>query len=262
MAKTRVPKTKGKTRVQTPTPASRRRGLDRRWWIAIGAAGLAIVVALVTVSILSTGDDDSSGGEPVSAGTPLPGAEEVEALLGGIPQDGETLGDPNAPVTLVVYADPQCPACAGFAIETLPDLIEQYVRPGDLLLRYRGVPIIGPDSETGLEAAYAAGLQDKLWHFSDITYLNQGEENSGWLDDDFIRAAAASVPGLDVEQLLEDRDSAEVGELLATAASDAEEIGLEGTPTFQVGPTGGSLGEPVLGGDFESLSALIDPLLE
>jgi hypothetical protein len=29
-----------------------------------------------------------------------------------------------------------------------------------------------------------------------------------------------------------------------------------------VGPTGGSLGEPVLGGDFESLSALIDPLLE
>ena len=261
MAKTRVPGTKTKSGVRTPPPARRRQGLDRRWWIAIGAAGLAIVIALVAISILSTRGDDS-GNEPIPAGTSLPGADEVESLLAGIPQDGELLGDLDAPVTLVVYEDPQCPACAGFAVETLPELIDRYVRPGDVVLRYRGVPIIGPDSVTGLEATYAAGLQDRLWNFSDVTYLNQGAENSGWLDDDFIRAAASSVRGLDVERLMQDRDSGEVEELLAAARSDAEEIGVRGTPTFQVGQTGGTLGEPVLGGDLEALAKLIDPLLE
>jgi protein-disulfide isomerase len=249
--------------VQTPAAAGQRRALDRRWWIAIGAVALAIVAALVTVSVLTAGSDEETGADGgAAAGTTLPGAEEVEALLGGIPQDVEALGEADAPVTLVVYADPQCPACAGFAAETLPELVETYVRPGDVRIVYRGVPIIGPDSETGLSAAYAAGLQNKLWQFSDITYVNQGEENSGWLDDEFVRAAAASVEGLDVERVMEERDSAEVEELLQAARADAEAIGLEGTPTFQVGKTGGELGEPVLGGDFDSLSELIDPLLE
>jgi protein-disulfide isomerase len=264
MAKTRVPETRRKPQVpRAPTAARRRRGLDRRWWIAIGAAGLAIVAVLVTISILTAGgDDDSAADAAVEAGTPLPGSEDVEALLGGIPQDGESLGEPNAPVTLVVFADPQCPACAAFAVQTLPELIERYVRPGDVRLEYRGVAILGPDSETGLQGAYAAGLQNRLWNLSDVTYLNQGEENSGWLDEDFIRAAAASVPGLDVERVLADRDSAEVEELLAAARADAEEIELRGTPTFQVGRTGESLGEPVSGGDIDTLAELIDPLLE
>jgi protein-disulfide isomerase len=262
MARAKVPETRRKPRVQTPAPPASRRRLDRRWWIAIGAVGLAIVAALVTISILSVGGDDSAAEAPAEAGAALPGSDEVDALLGGIPQDGEFLGEPNAPVTLVIYADPQCPACAAFATQTLPELIERYVRLGDVRLQYRGVPIIGPDSENGLEAAYAAGLQNQLWQFSDITYVNQGEENSGWLDDDFIRAAAGSVPGLDVERLLADRDSAEVEELLTAARSDAEAIGLEGTPTFQVGRTGEALGEPALGGDIDSLAELIDPLLE
>lgn len=262
MAKTRVPETRRKPQVpKAPAAARGRRTLDRRWWIAIGGAALVIVAVLVTISILSAGDDSATD-NAVAAGTPLPGSEDVEALLGGIPQDGESLGDPSAPVTLVVYADPQCPACAGFAIQTLPELIERYVRSGDVRLQYRGVPILGPDSETGLAAAYAAGLQGRLWNFSDVTYLNQGEENSGWLDDDFIRAAAGSVPGLDVGRVLDERDSDEVDQLLAAARADAEEIELTGTPTFQVGRTGESLGEPVLAGDIDSLAELIDPLLE
>jgi protein-disulfide isomerase len=259
MAKTKVPETRRKTRLQTPAPPGGRRKLDRRWWIAICGLALAIVAALVTVSIL-TGDGGAAD-EPLSAGTKLPGADEVQELLRGIPQDGESLGDPDAPVTLVIFADPQCPACAAFAQESLPPLIDRYIRPGDVRLEYRGVPIIGPDSSTGLEAAYAAGLQDRLWHFSDITYLNQGDENSGWLDDDFIRAVAASVPGLDAERLLGDRESEEVEQRLAAARADAEKIGLQGTPTFQIGRTGEELGEPILGGDFDSLSELIEPLL-
>ena len=263
MAKTKVPKTrKRKTRVQAPRPAAGRRTIDRRWWIAIGAGALAIVAALVTVSVLSTrGDGESPTDRAIQAGTALPGAAKVTALLRGIPQDGETLGDPDSPVTLVVFADPQCPACAAFAVETLPQLIDRYVRPGDLRIQYRGVAIIGSDSLTGLAAAYAAGLQDKFWNFSDVTYLNQGEENSGWLDDNFVRAAAGSVPGLDVARLLRDRESAQIERALREAQADAVAIGLRGTPTFQVGRTGEKFGQPQTGGDITPLGAEIDPLL-
>lgn len=261
MAAPKVPKTTRKRRVATPPAAAPKRTLDRRWWTAIAIAALLIVGALVAISIISAGDDGGDAADDVQPGTALPGAGQIAALLQGIPQDGQILGDPDAPVTVAVYADPQCPACAGFAVETLPDLIERYVRPGDVRLDYRGVAFIGPDSETGLAAAYAAGIQDRLWHFSDLTYANQGAENDGWLDDDFIRAAAASFPGIDVEQLLADRDSAEVEEQLADDKAEAQRVAIQGTPTFQVGRTGEELGEPQLGGDIGKLSGLIDPLL-
>jgi protein-disulfide isomerase len=262
MAKSKARKPKRKRRVQAPRTAAPSRAIDRRWWIAIGVGALAIVAVLVAVSVLTTRRGDDSGADRAAeAGTPLPGSAEVREMLRGIPQDGESLGAADARVTLVVYADPQCPACAGFAVQTLPELVERYVRPGDVRLEYRGVAIIGPDSTTGLEAAYAAGLQSKLWDFSDVTYLNQGDENSGWLDDDFVRAAAASVPGLDVARVLEDRGSAEVERQLEAAQSQAEDAGIEGTPTFQVGRSDGTLGEPLLGGDIDTLSEVIDPLL-
>jgi protein-disulfide isomerase len=239
-----------------------KRPLDRRVWIIVGVAALLILGALVAASVLSGNDDEGDGAQAIPAGTALPGTAEVQELFAGIPQEGPVLGDPDAPVTVAVYSDPQCPACASFAGRTLPDLIERYVRPGDVRIVYRGVPIIGPDSEGGLAATYAAGLQDKLWEFSELTYVNQGAENAGWLDEDFIRTAAGSFPGLDVEQLLEDRDSDAVRAQLAEDVSEAQRIGLEGTPTFQVGRTGERLGDAVLGADLESLSRLIDPLLE
>ncbi len=263
MAAPKVPKSTRKRRVETPPEATPRPRFDRSWWAVIGGVAFLIVAALVTVSLISAGGDDDGegGGSTVAAGTPLPGAEEIQELLQGIPQDGQVLGEPDAPVTVAVYADPQCPACAGFAVETLPELVERYVRPGDVQLDYRGVPIIGPDSEVGLTAAYAAGLQGHLWHFSDITYAHQGEENDGWLDDDFIRAAAGSFPEIDVEQLFAGRDSDEVKELLAEDVAEAQRVGLQGTPTFQIGRTGEELGEPVLGGDITALAEQIDPLL-
>ena len=59
----------------------------------------------------------------------------------------------------------------------------------------------------GARAALAAGEQDKLWHVVDLLYHNQGHENSGWLNDETLRLVGSSVPGLDVERMLDRREA-------------------------------------------------------
>ena len=92
-----------------------------------------------------------------------PGAGE-RSFLAGVPQHGDTLGSPTLRRHLTVYEDPQCPFCRDWALETLPSVVENYVRPGRVKLVYRGVQIIGPNSQEGLRAIYAAGRQNKLWN--------------------------------------------------------------------------------------------------
>ena len=100
------------------------------------------------------------------------------------------------------------------------------------------VAFIGPDSQRGRDASLAAGLQNKLFNFTQLLYLNQGTENTGWLDDDMVERAAASIPGLDVQQLLADRDSGAVSDQAAEADRQAEADNISGTPTILVGKTG------------------------
>ena len=65
--------------------------------------------------------------------------DEVDAALGGIPQNGNTLGSPTAPVTMQYFGDLECPICKQFTLGALPPLIEKYVRPGKLRIEYRNL---------------------------------------------------------------------------------------------------------------------------
>jgi protein-disulfide isomerase len=209
--------------------------------VLIGAAAVLalVVVAIVLAVVLTRGGDDSSASESVPARgsltNALPGAVEVNGALAGIPQRGNELGSAKAPATLVEYIDLQCPFCRDFETEVMPDLIKTYVRPGKLKVVARLLAFIGVDSGTGRDAAIAAGRQNKLFNFSQLLYLNQGQENTGWLDDSMIQSAAASIPGLDVQQLLTDSDSPAVtaaGKAYDTAAQSDQ---VTATPTLLVG---------------------------
>ena len=112
---------------------------------------------------------------------PITGPAAIAALFAGIPQHGDTLGNPSAPVTMVVFEDPQCPFCDEWSLDTLPTVLDQFVRTGKVKLVYRGILIIGPNSVAGLRAIVAAGRQNKLWNMNEALYANQGKENSGWI---------------------------------------------------------------------------------
>ena len=200
-----------------------------------GLAALAVAIGLVVAS--RVGSDDSGGGTT----TAVAGASEVAALLEGIPQRDNELGRADAPVTLVEYADFQCPYCAEWARNAFPDLVRDYVRSGKLKLVFQGMAFLGPDSERALRLVLSAGTQDKMWHAVDLLFVNQGAENSGWATDDLLRGVAEAVPGLDPQKALDDRNSAEIGSLLAEHIQFAAENGITSTPSFQIGKTGGEL---------------------
>ena len=205
-----------------------------QYLIIAGFAAIAVIVALIVIS-QSGGDDDGGGGSPSN----VLGAAQVDAELSSVPQQGQVLGDANAPVTVVEFGDPQCPACAAFAEQIAPELIASEVKGGSVKYEFQPYLIIGPDSEPAMTAALAAGEQGRFWNFLQLVYLNQGAENSGYVTDAYLTsiAEAAGVP--DIEAWDQSRNSSQWNLVLSSGASQAESNGFQGTPSILVqGPNG------------------------
>jgi protein-disulfide isomerase len=201
--------------------------VNRNRLTLVGAAvGAAAVLAVVLILVAG----QSASGTPT---TTAPTTAAPTSSLAGIPQHGDTLGMASAPATLVIYEDPQCPYCRRWNVETLPTVVDQFVRTGKLKLVYRGAVVIGPDSVRGLRATYAAAKQNRLWSFVDALYAHQGVENSGWITNSTILAAAREA-GADGQAILASMGSKAVDAALVKAQAQGRADQLRGTPTFVI----------------------------
>jgi protein-disulfide isomerase len=182
----------------------------------------ALAAVALTVALIAPGDEPSSA------------AKSKQAKLAGIPQQGIALGEPDAPVTLVEFADLQCPFCREYHEQAFPTLLE-YVKAGELRLELNLLRFIGPDSDRLARTAAGAAAQDRMWNVVDLAYARQGVENSGYADDDFLNSLAADA-GLE-------RIDAGAGaeKVVAAAEARARQARIDSTPSFLVGPTGGKL---------------------
>jgi protein-disulfide isomerase len=223
----------------------------QRLFVALALAAILVGAAIV-VSQGGSNDDAEVSDEPA----------EIADRFAGIEQDGMMLGDPAAELTVLEFADPQCPFCADFAADGLPGVIDDYVRPGTIRLDFAALTFIGPDSEAMARLIAAASLQDHAWETIDLLYARQGTENSGYATEEFLAEAAADVPGLDAEQVLAARDSPEVDALLDAAQRSAERLGINSTPTFvAVGEVGESQVLDLGALDADAFAGAIDLLL-
>jgi len=202
--------------------------------IAATAAGVVVGGALIGAMVLTTGGSSSKTAAPV-------GSKHVASMLRGVPQQGTVLGSRKAPVTLVEFADPQCPYCADWARMALPVLVRDYVRTGKVQIVFSGMHFVGPDSETALRTALAAAAQGRFWNVLELLYENQGTENTGWVTDPLLRSIGDAVPGLSTSRMLDERQSPAVERLLAQGDALAQQAGVNSTPTFAVGRTGSTL---------------------
>ena len=193
---------------------------SRRTLLAVVGAALVIAAVVIGALVLLRG------------GSSVDTTPNVD--LEGIPQSGAFLGAQDAKLTLVEYADVQCPACRQYTETLFPTLVDEYVRPGKARTEFRGFPFIGEDSMKGHRFLLAAAEQNKLWQLVEAFYRNQGAEHSGWLTDGLIREVAAAIPGLDVDRLFADAESEKITQTAQKSLVDAQQAGIEATPTLLV----------------------------
>ncbi len=203
----------------------------------------AIVLAIVVVILIATGG--GGGGKPVQAGTKASNetVTTVNALIDGIPQSANTLGNPNAPVTLQYFGDLECPICKEFTLGALPSIIQKWVRTGKLKIEYRSLETATREPEvfkTQQIAALAAGKQNKMWNFVETFYHEQGEEDSGYVTEKYLQNLAQQVPGLNLAAWTSARNDPTLATQVSTDAQAANNAGFTGTPSFLIGKTGGS----------------------
>ncbi len=238
--------------------------MNRNRLYLLGAAAVAaIAIVGVVIAVASNGGSSTT----TSVATPTTSSTTTSPStpagpLAGIPQTGATLGHASAPVTVQVFEDPQCPYCREWNVAALPTVVTDYVRTGRIKLVYQGILIIGPNSEQGLRANYAAARQNKLWQMVDALYARQGSENSGWINDAVI-ASAAKAAGANIKKLSAAFLSAPVTAQLKSAERAATKYAVQGTPTFVVEHPPALPRQLQLAGlDPASFAAAIDPLLK
>ncbi|EST25033.1 hypothetical protein N566_24665 [Streptomycetaceae bacterium MP113-05] len=217
--------------------------------IALAATVLALSLAVV-VALLTTGGDESSGRSEGSSPVSTPSARpddssgqgpDLSHLARRDAGDPMALGQTDAPVVLIEYADFQCPFCGKFARETEPELIRDYVKKGVLRIEWRNFPVFGQESEQAALAAWAAAQQNTFWEFHELIYSQERARNSGVFTPDNLVdfARKAGVP--DLEKFRNDMNSKAAREALQRDKEEGYRLGVTSTPAFLVNNT------PILG---------------
>jgi len=197
-----------------------------------GILGLAVIAVLVFFVIQASESGTSADSDEAKA---------ANARYEGIPQNGNVLGEPSAKATIIEFADLRCPFCKQFEEGSMPEIVEQLVRTGKAKFIFRNLTILdqaspsGEDSTNAARYASATGLQNKLYPFINIFFLNQGLENQDYVTEDFLLNIASQVNGLDGQKAWNQREDDSVTAELEAAAELGNEMGVTGTPTIFVG---------------------------
>lgn len=211
-----------------PRQARGRRRISPLIWItaAAGLAGLVLVGALLAFQGGTPESVDVGSLQPPMARTPVDLA------------DGRTLGKLDAPVTLEVWSDYQCPACGQFAELVEPTIIRDYVTPGTLRIidhdaAFQGARVAASYDES-VEAgagARCAAEQGSYWAFHDWLFANQVGENQGAFRDERLRAIATAA-GLDIVAWDACRATGEQQAAVRAETQEGVALGVNATPTM------------------------------
>jgi protein-disulfide isomerase len=218
----------------------------------IGA--LAVGLAVIAFAVLQ---------QPANA----PATNELAHPHMGVPaalSDGRTLGNADAPVTIDIWSDFQCPACRLFAVETEPSIVNQFVVAGVAKLVYHDAAFQGqrganPAYDESVEAGAAARCaadQGKFWEMHNWVFANWNSENKGAFNAARLRAMAEGAGvGLDAYDAC-----VATGDMQAAVraeTSQAVAISVTSTPTIVIN------GQPYAGAlTIAQMSQLIEQAAE
>lgn len=194
------------------------------WEIAFGSVILLVLLAIVIPPFLNTGSNDSSHVVDSSK----------EGIDVPIASHDPTLGEHDAPVTIVEFIDYQCPSCRMSAEETFPVLKEQYIDQGEVQYVLKDFPLgMHEHAIPAALAARAAGEQDKYWEMHDLLFEGQ----SDWADQTEEEAVETFISfaeqlDLDIEKFREDMQNETLMDHVAEGRNLGEQLEIRYTPTL------------------------------
>ena len=205
--------------------AKMQREQQRQRMIILGLIGLGavlLVIAIVLPQIRSADD--------IVTVTPAALSES----------DGLSVGDPNAPVTIDVFEDFQCPACRFFTESIEPLIIENLVATGKARYVFHNYPFLdgngagsSGESDQAANASMCANEQGKFWEMHSILYANLEGENRGAFSDRRLQAMAESI-GLDKEAFNACFEANKYEDDIQADFDLGDQMGVSGTPTVFV----------------------------
>ncbi|GAB3797650.1 DsbA family protein [Virgibacillus kimchii] len=207
-----------------------------------------VVVAVIIALVVITNNNSESDEETTIDKQP--------------PIDGQpTLGDSEAPVTVVEFGDFKCPACKVWGEDIFPQLVSDYVDTGKVKFSYINVLFHGEESELGSLAAESVYKQnpDAYWEFHEALFNEQPSENhdSSWITTEKLIEIADGVSGIDTESLKSAIESnSEMDEVNKDSAL-VSEFEVQFTPTIMVNET--IIEEPF---NYEAITDAIENALE
>ncbi len=206
------------------------------------------------------------GGQAVqTAATGANGQPAAPAVdIKSVKTDGEPyVGNPNAPVTMALFYDYQCPFCKQFDQTVTAQLYTNYVQTGKLKIVFKDFDFLGPNSITASEFARAvwALYPNQFYTWYQAVFAAQGTENRG-ADPTYLpglKKITATVPGIDVNKVvaLMNSDKAKYDTIVQGDFTEGQTYGIQGTPSVIIGTT-------LLQGaqTYASVSALVDAQLK
>jgi len=241
------------------TPAGGSRGLLAPAVVLVVVAALAI--AAMTGGASSDGTDGAAAADPAASSDPLddladdlvvdPDPEQQEAIaeeqvspeearaqLDALatrdPDDPRALGEVDAPVVMIEWADFLCPFCGVFARDTETVLIERYVDTGLLRIEWRDLPFQGDEAFLAALGGQAAAAQDAFWEYHEALFEADLRRTDGRMGREFLLGVAGELD-LDVAAFEADLDDPALAERVQGEAVLAQSLGITGTPAFIIG---------------------------
>lgn len=199
------------------------------------------------------------GPEAIPFATAAPIYSPAATLPPQVATSGRTVGDPNAPVTLDVWQDYQCPLCAVVARDVLPEVVDKYVAQGKVRIVYHDLIVIdsntgGTESADAANAALCAADQGQFATFQDWLWANQGYEGGGSFGQDRLVEMGRRA-GLDMSRFQTCVDQrTHLADVNAESAA-GQTLSLNGVPAILVN------GKLASANDYATVSAAIDSAL-
>lgn len=157
-------------------------------------------------------------------------SDKVKMTVG---QGWYALGREDAPVTMVEFADYQCPFCRRFESESFAQLKKNYIDTGKVRFVSRDLPLeFHPNAPAAANAARCAGEQRKYWEMHDSIM----QDTSNDLGPDAILKYAQKI-NLDVPAFKTCLDEKRYVAAIQKDTADAGLLGISGTPSFVIGKT-------------------------